>query len=58
MGESEFKGNKSAPVKNSAKLLGINLSSFFTCSLPYSLIEPMYFMADILLFVFLFQSIN
>ena len=35
-----------------------SISSFFTCLLTYSLIEIMYFMADTLLFVFLFQVMN
>ena len=57
--KSEFTGKQVCTSEDKpAELLWIQFSSFFTCFFTYSLIEPMYFMADILLFIFLFLSMN
>ena len=57
--KSEFMGKQVWTSEDKpAELLWIQFSSFFTCSFTFSLIETMYFMTDILLFVFLFQNMN
>ena len=55
---TRIQGNRFCISDKFSRVIWIQSSSFSNCSFLYSLIEPMYFMTNILLFVFLLQSMN